>query len=205
MGFAFDMGRTNSGDIMSPERDWYGPQFFDSRSLKKMQRYISEKGSCLSPFKGKKPKFPQVDLSKTCHSGFNGVLPLNKKTFKIGNLNFKFDEGVTSVGVYYLQWELAIYVFLVAKNGYHILQYKRMPAMKKLKSNRIGDWVSFGINSSPRARTIWSWSEIGRSSSMETCCWNRLFIHLLIKLCNNNAAQTQCTTSFKVFEVFILC
>lgn len=204
IGHALNLGHTNSGDIMTPRRDWYGPRFFDDRSLKKMQRFISEKGTCLSRYKGKTPSLFPKDLSQTCQSGFEVKDPVQRNLFKIGTLKFQFKGGAASVDVYYFQWAKEVQVLLFARGENHISKYKRMLAMKKLSKRNVGAWVSFGFDSSPRARTVWSWSEIDRPSFMKTCCWKKLFVHLLIRLCRKNATD-ECTTNFNVLEVPVKC
>lgn len=204
IGHGLGLKHTFQGDIMTVDRDWYGPRYFDRYSLRKIRKFILERGSCLSEYKGSLPLLIPEDVTATCQTGFKGNSPISTDWSVIGRMPFGFNSGTSYVTVYYQQWEKELYVILLAEDGYRIMQYKRRPATKRLPWSAIGEWVDFGVNSSPAARTVWSWSEIDRPPAIRTCCGRKIFIHLVVKLCNDRSIA-QCVNKFLVFQVLVRC
>lgn len=204
LGHAFDAVHTTGRDIMSPDRDRYGSRFFGEGTLSTMESFIGAHGSCLSPYTRKNPIVVPSNNQRTCESGYVSGVPKNRDWIYIQTISYAFDAGTANLDVYVYQWEKELTVYLWADAGHRIVQYRRRPAMKKIRKKALGQWVKLGSDSSEETSSLWSWSEIDRPSSMATCCGQIVFIHVQLRLCNNNG-KGQCLTSFKVAKHRVQC
>lgn len=98
-----------------------------------------------------------------------------------------------------------MFVYHWTDSEYSIEKYRRKFAMRKLRKNLIGEWISPLSKNFSQTRSVWSWSEIDRPSSMSICCGRTVFYSSADQVVCNHNSDSQCIAKFSRVKTNVIC